>query len=258
MGQTARKQDLLAKQQQPAAASPAAARADRLSRQFEPLSARERLERALGGALPGPVALVSSFGAESAALLHMIAEIAPETPVLFLDTEMLFPETLAYHERLVERLRLRDVRRLSPDPALLAAVDPSQDLHGRDQDACCAVRKVRPLEDALRGFGASISGRKRRQAASRARLALVEAEPSGRLKLNPLADWSARQVAAYRLKAGLPAHPLVEKGFLSIGCAPCTTPVGEGEDARAGRWRGSEKTECGIHFIGGRPARRGL
>ncbi|MEL6978831.1 MAG: phosphoadenylyl-sulfate reductase [Pseudomonadota bacterium] len=232
----------------PALAEAAAA----LDLQLTPLSAEARIAAALSGAVPGPVALVSSFGADAAVLLHMVAQIDRATPVLFLDTQMLFAETLSYQHRLAALLGLTDVRRLTPDPEALALEDPEGDLHQRGADACCALRKTEPLARALAPFGASITGRKRHQAATRARMAVAETDHGGRLKLNPLADWTAAQLSAYRLKAGLPAHPLVARGYPSIGCAPCTTPVREGEDPRAGRWRGSEKTECGIHFLNGR------
>lgn len=238
-----------------APAPPSALRAAELSARLEPLSAEERLARAMAGELPGPIALVSSFGADSAVLLHLVSEIDRDLPVLFLETEMLFPETLAYQERLADTLGLTDVRLIRPDPTHLAAEDPDKLLHRSNADACCDLRKSRPLEAALRGFRASISGRKRHQAATRADMAIVEADVGGRLKLNPLADWTPRQLSDHRKRAGLPAHPLVAQGYPSIGCAPCTTKVTEGEDDRAGRWRGEDKTECGIHIVDGRIVR---
>ncbi|MEM9725211.1 MAG: phosphoadenylyl-sulfate reductase [Pseudomonadota bacterium] len=227
-----------------------------LSTAYEPLTAQERLARALDGDLPGPVALVSSFGADSVVLLHLAAEIDRSTPILFLETEMLFQETLDYQKRVADLLGLTDVRLIHPSSRELVAEDRDGALHLADQDACCDLRKRRPLERALGGFGASISGRKRHQSATRADIALVETDGPHRLKLNPLADWSAEDLADYRKAAGLPPHPLVAEGFLSIGCAPCTTAVSQDEDPRAGRWRGAEKTECGIHFENGRIVRR--
>ena len=168
-------------------------------------------------------------------------------PVLFLDTGKMFPETLAYRDRLARRLGLRDLRVLRPDPEELAAADPLGGLWSADPDGCCALRKAAPLRRALAGFGVWISGRKRHQASTRAALPLFENDEAGRLKANPLAAWNAEALEAYRVAHDLPAHPLVAEGYPSIGCHPCTSRVLPGEDARAGRWRGRGKTECGIH-----------
>ena len=160
---------------------------------------------------------------------------------------MLFAETLEYQRTLSAHLGLRNVQYLRPDPMDLARVDPDNTLHQRDMDACCDVRKVVPLERALRRWPVAISGRKRFQSSTRAALEVFE--PDGnRLRVNPLAHWSSQDVRSYMDAYGLPLHPLVPRGFKSIGCEPCTTPVAEGEDERAGRWRGSDKVECGIHF----------
>ena len=202
---------------------------------------------ALAEAFRGRIALVSSFGADSAVLLHLVAEADPDMPVLFLDTGKLFTETLAYRDRLARRLGLRDLRVLRPDPAELAAADPLGRLWDADPDRCCALRKTAPLGRALAGFDAWISGRKRHQSATRAALPLLESDGAGRLKANPLAAWSAEALDAYRAAYNLPAHPLVVEGYPSIGCHPCTSRVLPGEDRRAGRWRGRGKTECGIH-----------
>lgn len=193
------------------------------------------------------VALVSSFGAEAAVLLHMASKVDPDMPVLLIETLMLFEETLDYQKTLGRDFGLTNIQHLKPDPADLERVDPENDLHQRDQDACCNIRKVLPLERALKRWPVMISGRKRFQAATRARLEVFE-EDGERLRVNPLAHWSAQDLRDYMDRHDLPRHPLVAKGYPSIGCAPCTTRVAEGEDARAGRWRGSEKVECGIHF----------
>lgn len=215
------------------------------------------LERALSDPAVGPIALVSSFGAESVALLHLLSVIDRSVPVIFLDTEMLFPETLAYQRELAERLRLSDLRIMRPAPASVAARDPDGTLHGTDPDACCALRKTEPLAEALDGFAAWITGRKRYQGGQRAELEFFEVEAAtGRIKVNPLARWRAEDVAEYMAENNLPRHPLVSKGYPSIGCAPCTTRVAPGEDPRAGRWRGAGKTECGIHFGPGGVVRR--
>lgn len=221
------------------------------------LTAQAMLAEALSGAA-GRVALVSSFGAESAVLLHMVAQIDPATPVLFIDTGRLFAETLDYQRRLAAELGLTDLRLIGPAGAELEAEDPEQTLAGRDPKACCALRKVRPLDRALAPFDAWINGRKRTPTGPRATLTAVEAETPTRLKLNPLWNWDRDRVAAYMDAHALPRHPLVAQGFASIGCAPCTTPVTNGEDDRAGRWRGTDVTECGIHLIGGRMVQRPL
>jgi phosphoadenosine phosphosulfate reductase len=160
---------------------------------------------------------------------------------------MLFQETLDYQQELAARLGLTNLRNLRPDPADLARVDPGDTLHRRDTDACCDIRKVRPLERALARWPVTILGRKRFQAATRAQVEVFEAHDD-RLRINPLAGWSAQDIRDYMTAHGLPAHPLVARGYPSIGCAPCTTPVRPGEDPRAGRWRGTDKLECGIHF----------
>jgi phosphoadenosine phosphosulfate reductase len=195
----------------------------------------------------GRIALVSSFGAESAVLLHMVAAIDPATPVIFLDTGKLFSETLAYRDRLAARLGLRDLRVAWPR---LGVADR---LWETDPDLCCWQRKVAPLDTALEGFDAWITGRKRVQSATRASLEPVERGPDGRVKINPLFNWSAEEVRAYFVRNDLPPHPLTLRGYGSIGCAPCTRPLRPGEHARAGRWTGTGKTECGIHL--GRSAR---
>ncbi|GAN52798.1 phosphoadenylyl-sulfate reductase [Tanticharoenia sakaeratensis] len=197
--------------------------------------------------LRGRLAVVSSFGAESALLLAHAADIDRDVPVLFLETGKHFPETLAYRDTLVARLGLRDVRSITPDPAALQARDPQGQLWAFDTDACCALRKVEPLDRVVVPFDAWITGRKRAQAATRAAMPLVEWEKGGKVKLNPLANWTPREIDAEMARRDLPRHPLTARGYLSIGCAPCTRATAEGEDPRAGRWAGQEKTECGIH-----------
>ncbi len=206
----------------------------------------------------GKVALVSSFGAESVVLLHMAAVIDRATPVLFIDTEMLFTETLVYQTEVSERLGLTNVRIIRATPGDIARTDPDGTLHRHDPDACCALRKTRPLLRALAGFDGWITGRKRFQSGTRATLDFFEVEEgTGRLKINPLAHWAPEDVQTYIEENRLPRHPLVSRGYPSIGCAPCTAPVAPGDDPRAGRWRGREKTECGIHMVNGKFMRIG-
>lgn len=198
-------------------------------------------------AAPGKVALLSSFGAESAVLLHMVSEIDPNLPVLFLDTEKLFPETLAFVERLTKELGLTDVRRVKPDPADLARHDPDGDLNQFSKDKCCHYRKTVPMRAAQKEFDILISGRKRYHGATRTSLDFISMQ-DGKIKVEPLAAFSALDLRAYMQSHHLPSHPLALQGYRSIGCVPCTVAGGSDEDPRAGRWAGTEKTECGIHF----------
>lgn len=195
----------------------------------------------------GRLVAVSSFGTESAVLLHMISQVDRSIPVLFLDTGHLFAETLAYRDDLVARLGLTDVRTLTPDPVAHAKRDPDDALWAEDPDACCALRKVEPLNRALAPFSAWINGRKRYQAATRSQIEAVEYE-DGRVKFNPLAALGPAELSGWMRAHNLPDHPLKALGFLSVGCMPCTSRVAPGEDPRAGRWRGRAKTECGIHL----------
>lgn len=226
-------------------------RARDLNRRHRNNAAVTVLEHALSDPLVGPVALVSSFGAESVVLLHMVSRIDRTLPVLFLQTGMLFAETLSYQRELSRDLGLTDVRLLTPDRTELFTDDHDGLLHLADPDACCALRKSRPLAAGLSDFNAWITGRKRFQGGQRQSLDFFEADSSGntpRLKINPLAHWRAEDVAAYIDNNRLPRHPMVARGYPSIGCAPCTGPVDPGRDPRAGRWPGMGKTECGIHF----------
>jgi phosphoadenosine phosphosulfate reductase len=216
-------------------------------RRARPASTREFLRAAITETWRGRIALVSSFGTEAAVLLHLVASIDRATPVLFVDTLKLFPETLHYRDLLTARLGLTDVRTIQPDGARLAQHDPQGDLWRTDPDRCCALRKVEPLEQALAGFDAWINGRKRFQGGARAGLAAIE-PADGRTKLNPLAEWSVEDIDAYFAAHSLPRHVLEADGYSSIGCMTCSAPTLPDEDRRAGRWRGQDKTECGIHL----------
>lgn len=227
-----------------------AADAHRLNNLFRGASTHEMLRTVLSEHMLGDVAVVSSFGAESAVLLHLIASVDPSVPVLFLETGKHFPETLAYRDLLVERLGLRDFRNLHPDPELLSKRDETGLRWSYDPDGCCDIRKVQPLDRALVGFDASFTGRKAFQSATRTALPRFEldtADGHGRLKVNPLITWAPGDIDAYFAEHDLPRHPLVELGYPSIGCAPCTNRVKPGEDPRSGRWAGWDKVECGIH-----------
>lgn len=219
------------------------------------------LDRALRNASPEQViatalqtvgrerlAVVSSFGTESAALLKVMADVDPAIPVVFLDTGWLFEETLAYRDTLITTLGLRDVRSIKPLDETLSREDPERELWFSDPDACCRIRKVEPLKRALAPFDAWINGRKRFQGSLRADIPVVE-QDGIRLKFNPFANVSREAVEAIYAQAKLPAHPLAASGYLSVGCMPCTSRTSSDEDARAGRWRGRAKTECGIHTV---------
>ena len=218
-----------------------------LRRRYSGISAEVLLSALIQHEFCGRLAVVSSFGAESAVLLALIAEIDRGVPILFLDTDKLFGETLCYRDRLIATLGLRDVRTLHPRSEDLAAADADGMLWLDDPDRCCALRKVVPLASVLNGFDAWVSGRKRYQGAARAALPLFEMDDAGRIKINPLAGWSPAQIEAVFVARDLPRHRLVAEGYLSIGCITCTDRVRPGEDRRAGRWRGLVKTECGIH-----------
>ena len=222
------------------------ARLARLLAASEGRDAHGILELALGGEFSGRSAVVSSFGAESVVLLHMVAKIDPATPILFLNTGKLFGETLRYRDRLQDELGLIDVRSIGPAPSDRAKLDPDGTLWSRDTDSCCNFRKVVPLRQALEGFDAQVTGRKRFQTRDRASMRPVELF-EGRFRFNPLAEWTLADLDTYTLKHRLPRHPLVEDGYPSIGCMPCTRRVAAGEDYRDGRWSGLDKDECGIH-----------
>lgn len=226
-----------------------------LNQRYKHHAATAVMERALKDSDVGNVALVSSFGAESVVLLHMVSVIAPATPVLFIDTLMLFEETLQYQRDVADKLGLTNVQLITAEAKALAYEDPDNTLYQFNTDACCALRKSVPLENALSQFGAWITGRKRYQGQTREAIDFFEVETPDRMKINPLAHWGREDLQEYMIQNRLPKHPLVAKGYPSIGCAPCTSPVAEGEDPRAGRWRGAAKTECGIHFIGGKAVR---
>jgi phosphoadenosine phosphosulfate reductase len=220
--------------------------AARLNERFRGVDTQEMLRVALGEGLLGEVAVVSSFGAESAALLHLVASVDRSVPVLFLDTGKHFPETIAYRDELVRFLGLADLRIVLPDAERLAARDESGLRWSYDPDGCCEIRKVEPLARGLAGFDASFTGRKAFQAATRANLLRFELD-GDRLKVNPLITWSKEELDAYFAAHDLPVNPLVAMGYPSIGCQPCTNKVAPGEDPRSGRWSGWNKTECGIH-----------
>ena len=221
-----------------------------LREQAKPLDARGILELALVSAFPEKTAVVSSFAAESVVLLHLVAQIEPSTPVLFLNTGKLFGETMRYRDRLQEVRGLTDIRSIGPHPIDRANRDPEGTLWSRDPDACCHFRKVAPLARALAGFEATVTGRKRFQTEARAKMEKVELA-DGRFRFNPLLDWDLPDLVRYIDEHSLPKHPMVHDGYPSIGCIPCTRRVAPGEAYRSGRWVGFDKDECGIHGLDG-------
>jgi len=222
------------------------ARLETLRARYAGANARGLLRAAIKDEFPGRVTTVSSFGSESVVLLHLISQIDPSVPVIFLNTGKLFGETLRYRDRLQDKLGLTDIRSVRPHPDDEKALDADGGLWTRDPNSCCNFRKVLPLRRAIAGFEAEITGRKRFQTLARTGMAPIEINGS-RFVINPLWDWSLEELKAHVLAHDLPRHPLVEDGFLSIGCMPCTQRVKDGEDYRSGRWAGSDKDECGIH-----------
>lgn len=226
-----------------------AARAAEFEARYGHLDAHEVIERSVRELFAGEIAAVSSFGADSAVLLHLIAEVDRSLPVIFLDTGKHFGETLEYRDALAADLGLENIEVVTPDEAALARIDPTGKLHETDTDACCDVRKVEPMARGVEPYRAWFTGRKRFQASTRAALPVFEAVGS-RVRINPLAKWTTADQAEYMRVHALRENPLVAYGYLSIGCFPCTQPVQPGEDARSGRWAGQAKTECGIHLSG--------
>lgn len=224
--------------------------AEDLARQRNEVLEGARPERVLEAAIEsvpkGKLAIVSSFGIESAVLLHLVATVDRTLPVIFLDTGWHFPETRAYRDVLADHLGLHDVRSIRPSAQSLASADPEKDLWSQNPNECCRLRKVVPLAAALDPFDAWTTGRKRFHGGTRGALPIVEADGQ-RLKFNPFASVSPKEIAARFRLANLPPHPLGIAGYLSVGCLPCSTRSQDGEGVRDGRWRGRGKTECGIH-----------
>lgn len=222
--------------------------ADALNARFAGVGAAEMLRQLFAEDAIGRVAVVSSFGTESAVLLHLVAQADPKVPVIFVDTLKMFSETLDYRETLVNAFGIQDSRVVTPDPEMLAKKDETGLRWSYDPDGCCEIRKVEPLARAKQGLDAWISGRKAFQSSTRQNLPRFEVE-DGRLKINPLGDWDKAALEAYFEEHHLARHPLEAQGYLSIGCEPCTSKVLPGEDPRSGRWRGWDKVECGIHKV---------
>jgi phosphoadenosine phosphosulfate reductase len=217
----------------------------RESARLEAASPEERLAFAVE-TWGADLLFTSSFGAQSAVLLHLWSRVARGLPVTFIDTGFLFPETLAYRDALADRLGL-SVQVLRPDIEHASFVERyGRDVQRTDPDFCCGLNKVAPLAPLKERARAWVSGLRRDQSATRAGVAILE-EDGHLVRVHPIATFTKEDVAAYLAKHALPEHPLVARRFLSIGCAPCTRAVEDGEDERAGRWSFSQKTECGLH-----------
>lgn len=193
------------------------------------------------------VMLTCSFQHDGVVLAHMLQQIAPQVPIVFINTGFHFPETLAYRDEIVRRLGLNlvELQPIMPRPEF--AERYGLDLYARNPDLCCHINKVEPLKRYLPGMRAWINGRRRDQASSRHAIRVVELYQGDLHKVNPLASWTSRDTFYYMQRHDLPLHPLFDQGYASIGCAPCTRPLLAGEDERAGRWAGQDKTECGLH-----------
>lgn len=195
------------------------------------------------------IAMSSSFQTQSLPLLHIVSQVAPQLPILFLDTGYHFHETLAFRDRLVREwgFNLQIVRAAMPRDEFVR--QHGDDLYRRDPDLCCYINKVEPMERIMKGLQAWISGIRRDQALTRATVQIIERTPQGAVRVHPLATWTQKDTRRYIHEHNLPEHPLLSQGYLSIGCAPCTMPVSEGGDERSGRWAGQGKTECGLHTL---------
>lgn len=220
------------------------AKVERLNRDLRDGSAEAILQAAVKE-FPGRIAMLSSFGAEAAAGLHLLSKVDASTPVLFIDTDRHFAQTLSYRHALAAKLGLTNVRVLTPQQAENA--DPKGDLWRTNPDLCCTVRRVQPLREVAGDYDALITGRKRFHGGARMRLKPFELL-DGQVRVNPLANWSQEELDGYFEAHALPSHPLVQGGYASIGCWPCTEPTRSSEDVRSGRWAGTQKVECGIHM----------
>jgi phosphoadenosine phosphosulfate reductase len=225
---------------------PVEERLARMNTELRDASATTILRASLVREWPGKLTYVSSFGAESAVMLALIADVDPDFPVVFLETGLHFPQTLDYKDELIETLGLTNVQDITPNETERKIIDPKDRLWQSDPDACCSLRKVRPLEPALKGFDAWITGRKRFHGGARMSLPVFE-HAANRFKVNPLASWTQEDVDRFFVQRNLPKHPLVAQGYPSIGCWPCTRPAEDPSDIRSGRWAGMAKTECGLH-----------
>ena len=197
----------------------------------------------------GPdVALATGFGAEGCVLIQLLSSVSKNARIFYLDTDLLFPETYELRAQLETRYGVRIEQRVAPLSLRAQAHQYGERLWEREPNLCCHLRKVQPLQEVLAGLRAWITAIRREQTPARASVGIIERDRNfGLIKINPLATWSEREVWNYIKDHDIPYNPLYDNGYASIGCTPCTTMIQIGEDARAGRWRGLEKTECGLH-----------
>lgn len=219
-----------------------------LSRRFETVEVEEILEWAVGKFAPR-LAMTSNFGAEGVVVMDKLAQVAPETPVIYLETGFQFAETDQLKARLRSRYGLNIIERRAELSVAEQDRIYGERLYERDPDLCCRIRKVEPLAAALKGYDAWIAALRRDQSPTRANIGIVEWNARhGLVKINPLATWTRRQVWDYIVSNELPYNPLYDEGYTSIGCQPCTRRVVAGQHERSGRWDGEKKLECGIHL----------
>jgi phosphoadenosine phosphosulfate reductase len=220
------------------------------SRALEGRAPEEILAWALAEYAPR-VAISTAFGVEGCALIDMAVKLDPRVQVFTVDTDFLFPETRALVARMVERYGLALTTFRGATPRAEQEARHGLALYARDSDRCCALRKVEPTRRAVAGLDAWIAGLRRDQGPSRAAIQILERydhdDGTPLVKVNPLAGWTRKDTWRYVVENGVPYNPLLDEGYKSVGCWPCTQPVAEGGDERAGRWAGSGKTECGIH-----------
>ncbi len=223
---------------------------DSLNEAFEKQKPAEIIKWAVCEFRP-KLAMTSSFGPESGVLLHLVSQMDPSVPVLFLETGYHFPETLEYRNELVKRFGFKNVIDLHADPRRRQEIVEKYagKPYEKDPDRCCQVNKVEPLDEALKAYAAWMSGIRRQQTDQRKTIRVLELYENGQYKVSPLANWTSRETWWYLKEHKIPQHPLYEKGYLSIGCWPCTRPIQAGDDERSGRWAGRAKKECGIHLF---------
>ncbi len=223
-----------------------AAEIERLAQEFESKSPQEIIGWAVETFWP-EVALSSSFQTQSMPLLHIAARIKRGLPVFFLDTGYHFWETLMFREQIASEWQINVIDLYRDTRWDVFARQHTRSLPAEDPNLCCYLHKVQPMQKALKDLKAWITGIRRDQTSVRAHAKILELQDDGLLKINPLLNWTKADVERYMEEYNLPSHPLLEKGYRSIGCAPCTIAIGVNEDERAGRWAGRGKTECGLH-----------
>lgn len=219
---------------------------EQFSKEFETKTPQEIIEWAVDRFSPR-MAMSSSFQTQSMPLLHMVAQITSEVPIFFLDTGYHFWETLEFREKISAEWKLKIVDLYRDSRWDIFAHQNTRSMPVEDPNLCCYLHKVEPMQNALKGYKAWISGIRRDQTTVRAKAHFLELQEDGLLKINPMLNWTKADVNHYIEEYQLPQHPLLKKGYRSVGCAPCTIAIGVNDNERAGRWAGREKLECGLH-----------